>query len=102
MARIGNRHKVRNQVASVPNYFDYKSEALNVIESYLNENGFRLNSNNLNCCGNDGTVIIPILVDKEFGVVCSSCDCEVELDNVLVFQWYRMPSGKWEITTYIS
>lgn len=101
-ARIGNRHKLRSQVASLPNYFDCRHEALTLIEGYLNDSGLRLDDVLLNLQGDSGSVNIPILVDKETGIVCNDCDCAVELENVLVFAWYKMQSGRWEITTYVS
>jgi hypothetical protein len=99
-ARIGNRHPVRASLNDVPSYWDNAVEALNLIAQYLQDHGFNLGEH----CTIDksGTLTIPIVVDRESGLVCIECDKPVECESVLVFQTYTMPSGKTEVTTYIS
>jgi len=105
-ARIGTKHKVRGRIDSLPNYFDRPTEALDLINGYLSEFGMALNNQHvLNLSGGLEeyvTLSIPIVVDREHGIVCSECDGRVELDNCVNFSYYKMRSGRYEIICYIT
>ena len=102
-ARIGERHPVRREVASIKTYWENLSDAIGTIRSHLVDNGFDLDDQFvMNMQGDDGQTVVPIITDKESGVVCSCCDKPAEVNNRLVFTWYKMQSGRWEVTTYIS
>ena len=105
-ARIGAKHPVRTRVANLPNYFDSAMDALTLIDGYLSEFGMALDDQFvLNMSGGTEeyvSQVIPIVMDRERGIVCSECDCRVELDTCISFAYYKQRSGRYEITTYVT
>ena len=73
-------------------YFDSIGEALEAIDNVL--------------CGNDFDRVgfLTVLDDSEGRITFDLVfDEAFDVDNsMLVFVWYRMPSGRYEITAYIS
>lgn len=103
MATITSKHDVRRQVSSIGTYFGDKITALNQINELLHEWNFQIDPNyTVNLQGDSGNVLLPITVMKG-GVVCDCCEKQVDyVDNMLSYSWYKMQSGRFEITVYIS
>lgn len=105
-ARIGAKHLIRKAVSSLPNYVDNLAEAISLIEGHLSDFGWALdNQFVLNFSGGTEETVsmnIPIKVDIEGGIICSECDKPVELNHCIAFSYYRMQSGRYEITAYVS
>lgn len=106
MASINSRHDVRRQVAEAisQNYWDSKIEALNAIDRCLNEWNMQIDPNHmLNLQGDEGNITIPIITMQPGGITCDCCQKKVAtVNNLVSYSWYRMGSGRWEITAYIS
>lgn len=104
MATINSKHQVRQQVASIGTYFADKITALNQIDDFLGEWNLQIDPNHMiNLQGDEGHITLPIVVAKPGGITCECCDKKVAtVDNMVVYAWYKMQSGRYEITTYIS
>ena len=106
MATISSKHDVRRQVADAlsQNYWDNKIDALNLIDDLLGEWNLQIDPNYmLNLQGDEGSITVPIVVSKPGGIVCDCCNDKVgRVDNMVSYSWYRMGSGRWEITAYVS
>lgn len=99
--RIGSKHPVRNEIASIETYWDCRLLALEAIGRILSKHGMALQGN-FNFSKKEGYLSAPIFPEVEEGLVCSHCGNVEELENSLVFSWYPMPSGRFEITCYLS
>ena len=100
---VKRNHPARAAIADLPNYFDSKGRAIAAIESILNDYGMELEF--VDCSGDEGSSIFPIHVDCDSRMLCERCGDaieNVEYNNVISFSWYKMPSGLYEITVYIS
>jgi hypothetical protein len=84
-------------------YFPNKGDAIAAIDEALQKHNMMLGE--FNCPGDEGSARIPIVAMSDYKYTCSACTGEVEnpvFDNVFKFCWYRMPSGQYEVTGYIS
>ena len=102
---IRNNSKARKDTADVllRPYWDTKGEAIAAIDEALQKHNMMLGI--FNCQEDEGRRAVPIVAMTGYKYTCSACTDEVEnpvFDNVFVFAWYRMPSGRYEITGYIS
>ena len=84
---ISVKHPARNRVCSLPTYMLYKFETIDAVNNILNEYGWELQSH----MSNDDRVNWPIVI-KDTNQEVGRC----------IFSWYRMPSGRYESTTYLS
>lgn len=97
--RIPRNDPVRNAVAALPTYWDSPGEAITEIARILDEHGYAIEeviSFNDNLPKYKTTYNLRTKAEKPFEV-----GKEVE-NAMLVFSWYKMPSMRYEITTYIS
>jgi len=102
---IKGNHRVRKDVSDVliRTYFATKGEAIHLIDEALQKHHMTLDV--FDCPGDEGRTYVRILALKGFKYLCDSCTEDVEnpaFDNTMTFAWYRMPSGRYEITGYIS
>lgn len=109
MATITQRNPVREEVASVSTdgpdkYYAHKVNALWKVNNLLKKYGFELDEQRvISLEGDEGRANLPITVIVPGGLSCDCCGGPVEtVDNQLVYVWYKMPSGRYEITCYIS
>lgn len=102
--RITNKHPVRQEIANLETYHETLLEAIGQVEDILAKHGLELGtaaSFPVEYPG--GTVSFPIIPIETAHIVCDRCGMECkEFNNNLVFCWYEMPSGRYEITVYIS
>ena len=111
---IGSRAPVRKDVATLPNYFSDHSAAFDAIDTILAKHNLMIDPNvmlNLNSQndraygeGSAGTLVLKIrtLDDK---IACDCCGVKIKdavYSNGISYSWYRMQSGKLEITAYVS
>lgn len=112
--RIGSKHPVRKAVASLATYHDGFHESFDAIDAILKDHNLMINQTamiNLNSQndratgeGAAGTVILNIAT-RDGGMTCDGCSDKIDNANYangVSYSWYRMSSGKLEITAYIS
>lgn len=93
----------RAAIADLPNYFDSKGGAISAVRTILNDYGMELEF--VECSGDEGSSTFPIHVDCDSRMLCEHCGDDIknaEYNNVVSFSWYKMSSGRYEITAYIS
>jgi hypothetical protein len=87
---IKSRHRVRNEIASLSNYYPYKSDAIAAADKVLD--AYDWTTDGCNLPDDDGRTLVPI-VTKE--------DAPQEVGNIML-SWHRMPSGRYEVTMYCA
>ncbi|MHC5061786.1 MAG: hypothetical protein ACYTFK_11965 [Planctomycetota bacterium] len=101
--RITAKHPVRAELSDLPNYFDSEGDALYAVHAVLRRHNLR--TDDIRFIGDDGYTTCELRPDDPGAVTCDCCakriDSEV-YENCIVIAWYAMPSGRWELTTYIS
>lgn len=99
---IRGNARVRKDVqdALLRKYWAIKSEAICAIDTALQKHHMTLDV--FDCPGDEGRTVVRILVLPDYKYTCDACNEDGVFDNVLSFGWYRMPSGCYEITAYIS
>jgi len=105
MATINSRHPARDRIASLATYHDSKIGALHDIENILDEYELQFDPSytSFGLGGDEGHINIPLKTLNPAGITCDCClEKEKTVDNVIVFAWYKMPSGRWEINAYLS
>jgi hypothetical protein len=101
--RITQNHPVRAELSELPNYFDSEGEALYAVHAVLRRHALRIDD--IRMYGDDGYTTCVLRPDYPAGPVCACCGDKLdraEYDNCIVVAWYTMPSGRIELTTYIS
>ncbi len=104
--RVKNNHPVRKAIADLGDYWDSKGQALAAVDAALDGcNLSRDDDTFIDVHGDEGSVSFR-LRDNGAGVMCCA-DCakpsESNLyDNVVVFAYYKMREGRWEVITYVS
>jgi hypothetical protein len=101
---IRRNDPVRNEIASLPDYYDFKGDALNAIDDVLNSRGMCI-GNDVRMDGDEGSLLIPIVANEQGSIVCDNCDRSYEVagyNNGVNVSWYRMQSGRIEVIKYIS
>jgi hypothetical protein len=99
MSTIKSTNKVRDAVQKCTKYpyFDTKSAGLDALQEALHAYNYGFNWDEVNPLGDEGRLSIPLYLwaheDNTLGE---------SLNNVLCFSWYRMQTGCYEITAYIS
>jgi hypothetical protein len=90
MNSIKSNHPARNQVCGIETYWDKPGAAVSHLADLLASHGI--------------TIVDTISFDdtQEDYRATYRLQNESELGNVLVFSWHRMPSGRFEITAYLS
>lgn len=89
MAAIKAKDKIRGKIAECSGYYDFKYLGINAVDTILAANGYCLVSSDYP--GDEGhrlTAFHPIENNDFVGFVS--------------FSWYRMPSGRYEFTVYIT
>jgi hypothetical protein len=104
---ILRRAKVRKQVqdALLRVYWDSITEALSAVNDAFEQHNMFLDYDNVSFAGDDGRATLLIRADKGYTAVCNACTEDVaypSFDNCFAVSWYKMPSGKFEVTGYIS
>lgn len=85
--------RVRKEICSLPNYFDTKGAAIQAADMVLANFGWE--TGDCNPLGDDGRELIPIVKREGRELLCEEV-------GTLVFSWYRMPSGRYEVIMYLS
>lgn len=100
--RITGKHKVRKAISALPVYYSNKSEIIKAVETVLRNHGIETFIPGMP--DDSGSVICPLFAADNAGIICDCCrNCSRdEFGNGLFLSWYRMPSGKIELTCYIS
>jgi len=101
--RITAKHPVRAALAALDNYHDSKGCAARAVDEVFEAHDLCVDWPPLN--GPDGYVTCPIRPAETGQVVCDHCARKLAnkvYDNCVVFAWYTMPSGRTELTVYIS
>jgi len=87
---------IRNAVAgcsSGPIYYGGKGLAWHAVNNVLN--GFNLQLEPADCSGDEGHTLLEVCPQSEDGInLDDSVGC-------VSFSWYRMPSGRYELTVYM-
>lgn len=89
--RITARHPARAAIAALPNYFDYKGHAWDAVNTILAGYGWELDC--FEMPGSEGRTLADV-------IATNSENCEPVGQCCLA--WYRMPSGRYEFTIYLS
>ncbi len=104
--RITAKHPVRAAVADISTYQDYKQDAANAVYDACKEHDIEVVGSIYDDYSQDaGRVTLRLRPVFNACVVCDGCAAKSETnyyDNVVVFSWYTMPSGRIEVTAYIS
>jgi hypothetical protein len=101
--RIAANHRVRHDLANLPNYFDSKGSALDAVCKVLYDHNLRSDCAGLP--GDEGYATWNIRPYPAGHVFCDKCAALVDsegCDNCLVIAHYTMPSGRIELTVYVS
>jgi hypothetical protein len=101
--RITSKHPVRAAVADIATYHSCKGAAVFEVCLALSEFDIEPTFPDLN--GPEGYVTCALRPAYPGRVVCDCCADKLdkaEYDNVLVFAWYTLSSGRVELTAYIS
>ena len=103
---ITAKHPVRAAIAGLDNYFDYKNDAANAVYAACAEHGIEVVDSIRNDYSHDeGRVLLRLRPVNGACVVCECCQAKSDsdyYDNFVVFAWYTMPSGRIELTAYVS
>lgn len=100
---ITNRHPVRRNW-DVPSYFDTKIEGLAFVTNLLEEHDLTIEHEYVGLNGDGGGWTQRLIPLQKEHVICDCCakKSPEPFDNVLVFNWYKMESGRLEINSYVS
>ena len=89
--KLKAKHPARNVVASLETYWDKPGQAITAIAERLEQFGITLPEVvSFNDTLPQATYRYLLVMDGE------------ELNSLLIFQWYKLESGRYEITTYLS
>ncbi len=101
--RIAAEHPVRAAVAGLANYHDSVGYALLAVDRVCDNQGIDVNiSDGPAFAGAEGRVNLRLRPDDGGYGICDRCEEEMDYDDVVVFSWDTMPSGRVEVTAYIS
>lgn len=101
--RITAKHPVRRELSELPNYFDSEGDALYAVHSVLRRHNLR--TDDIRMYGDDGYGTYPLRQEVVGATCCADCGARMaddEFENCIVIAWYVMPSGRIELTAYIS
>jgi hypothetical protein len=93
---IKSKHPVRDKVASLSttnNYYNFKGDFIRAIDDVLEEFGWTTGDCDL--YGDNGRQTVNVVLKDERGNL-------VEEVGQVILSWYRMPSGRYEMTCYLS
>jgi len=91
---IKRNHPARNQICDLPTYHPNKGALIQAVDAVLNEHGWRL----------DYTQTMSLYGDSGGGeyTILPNVDEPTEEIGCIMLYWYRMPSGRYELTCYIT
>lgn len=96
MANLKNNSPIRKAVAEQSTYYDNKANAIKALDQALAYFQFRTK-----CCqlpDNSGSCLVEVVsIDVDF-----SEEDYNEADFHIYASWYRMPSGRYEFTFYVT
>jgi len=101
--RITSKHPVRAAIGNLPTYHEDKSALLGAVSGVLKAHDILMDAVSLD--GDDGFVTIPLYPVATGHVICDCCAKRIdnaEFENGVAISWYTMPSGRVELTCYIS
>jgi len=91
---IKRNHPARKQIGELPVYHDSKGALVQAVDAVLNEHGWRLDyTQTMSLYGDDGGGAYTIF---------DNVDEPTEEIGWIVIHWHRMPSGRYELTSYIA
>ena len=101
------KHPVRAAVADLPVYYNSIGCALHAVHAACADHGIDADPEfgNTDFAGPKGRVNLRLKPANDECVVCDRCAEKIDdayYGNVVVFVWYTMPSGRIELTTYVS
>jgi uncharacterized protein YjbI with pentapeptide repeats len=96
-------NKITRKIHDAGSYFDSHWDSCAKIDEALKSEGYKLRPGATDFFpdkkGNTSLLIVkpidPSTIDDDEAPF-------VETENAVVYQWYRMPSGRWEITAYVG
>jgi len=103
MLTIAANHPVRNAVASLDTYHDSKGDLLRVVCDAYEAHGIDVKTGGLD--GDAGCALFELRPMQTAHVVCESCAAQHDKKafvNCAVVYWHTMPSGRIELTSYVS
>ena len=91
------RRKITNSFHKLLKPIYFQSIPLNELFAITLENGYKPIQEDATLwsgllCGSEGTTLFPLVDSQNTGPV----------NNSIALQWYKMESGKYEITAYLS
>jgi len=95
--RVVANAPVRKAVAGVDTYHDDKESAIEAVCAACYDCGFATEPTDL--IGDDGYTTWRLFHDPNGRGVINECE---PLDNCIAIAWYTMPSGRIELTVYVS
>jgi hypothetical protein len=102
--RITANHPVRKAVAELPTYYSSMGCALHAVHAACDDNNIEVDVN-VGCAdysAETGRVNITLRPKSD---VCDCCGNQLgseAFDNVVIFSWYVMDSGRIKLTAYVS
>ena len=101
--RITQKNPVRAAITGLDTYYSSKGSAAKAAYDVMEAHGISVDFPSLE--GDEGHVTCPLRQSIPGSAVCAVCDARMaddEYENVLVFAWYTLCSGRVELTTYVS
>jgi hypothetical protein len=101
---INAKHPVRAAIAGLPDYYDRIVDAFEAVETILAVHGMDLNLTDMPyfTAPEGGSWLAPIVsLEPVVSVSGKPTVCD-GYDNGVNFSWYKLPSGRWEVITYVS
>lgn len=94
MVAIKRNSPIRKAVAEKSDYYDNKAEAIKALDAVLAPFGFGTDSAELP--GNAGSTLLAVVDVEEAGFGMADTNAFINCS------WYRMESGRYEFTFYVT
>jgi len=103
---IKANHPVRNKVASLPDYYGSRTDALIAISKALAEYDLEFDgmspTMNASWSDDEGFTVFPLRTKDLEWYDGDGRGESVECNNAVAFSWYKVREGRWEVVKYVS